>query len=340
MLATAEQYAAMLDGAAEGGYAFPAINVTSSQTLNAALRGFAEAGSDGIVQVTVGGARYLSGPAKDAVAGARALAAMPRELAATLDVAIALHTDHCPPEHVDGFLRPLLAASADRRSRGEPALFHSHMFDGSTLPLDDNLRVSAELLEQCRDLGIVLEIECGVVGGEEDGIGGEEAASERLYTTPDDLLRVADALGTGERGRYLLAATFGNVHGLYAPGVVRLRPQILADGQEALARAHPGARFRYVFHGSSGSSPEDVRAAVANGVVKLNLDSEAQYAFTRAAAGHMFSHYDGVLAVDGGIGDKRAYDPRAWGAEAEAGMAERVAQACELLGSAGRSVLA
>jgi fructose-bisphosphate aldolase class II len=340
MLATAEQYAAMLDGAAEGGYAFPAINVTSSQTLNAALRGFAEAGSDGIVQVTVGGARYLSGPAKDAVAGARALAAMARELAATLDVAIAVHTDHCPPEQVDGFLRPLLAASADRRGRGEPALFHSHMFDGSTLPLDDNLRVSAELLEQCRDLGIVLEIECGVVGGEEDGIGGEEAASERLYTTPDDLLRVADALGTGERGRYLLAATFGNVHGLYAPGVVRLRPQILADGQEALARAHPGARFRYVFHGSSGSSPEDVRAAVANGVVKLNLDSEAQYAFTRAAAGHMFSHYDGVLAVDGGIGDKQAYDPRAWGAEAEAGMAERVAQACELLGSAGRSVLA
>jgi fructose-bisphosphate aldolase, class II len=340
MLATAEQYAAMLDGAAEGGYAFPAINVTSSQTLNAALRGFAEAGSDGIVQITVGGARYLSGPAQDAVTGARALAALGRELAAGSPVAVALHTDHCPPEHVDGFLRPLLAASADSRDRGEPALFQSHMFDGSTLPLEDNLDLSAQLLEQCRRLDVVLEIECGVVGGEEDGIGGDDATSERLYTTPEDLLRVAEALGTGERGRYLLAATFGNVHGLYAPGVVRLRPQILADGQDALARAHPGARFRYVFHGSSGSSAEDVRAAVANGVVKLNLDSEAQYAFTRAAAGHMFSHYDGVLAVDGGIGDKRAYDPRAWGAEAEAGMAARVADACELLGSAGRSVLA
>jgi fructose-bisphosphate aldolase, class II len=339
MLATAEQYAAMLDGAAAGGYAFPAINVTSSQTLNAAVRGFAEAGSDGIVQVTVGGARYLSGAASDALAGARALAAMTPELAAPAPVAIALHTDHCPPEHVDAFLRPLLAASAERVARGEEALFASHMFDGSTLALEDNLRRCAELLEQCRAMDVLLEVECGVVGGEEDGIGADGTPSERLYTTTADLLRVAEVLGTGERGRYLLAATFGNVHGLSAPGQVELRPEILADGQEALARTVPGARFQYVFHGSSGSAPEDVRAAVANGVVKVNLDSEAQYAFTRGAAGHMFTRYDGVLAVDGGLGDKRAYDPRAWGAEAEAGMAARVAQACELLGSAGRSIL-
>jgi fructose-bisphosphate aldolase, class II len=340
MLATASQYVAMLDGAASGGYAFPAINVTSSQTLNAALRGFAAAGSDGIVQVTVGGARYLSGPAEDAFAGARALAALGHVLADACPVAIALHTDHCPPEHVDAFLRPLLAASRERVARGEPPLFQSHMFDGSTLALEDNLRLSAELLEQCRALDVVLEIECGAVGGEEDGIGGAAVDSERLYTTTEDLLRVAEVLGTGERGRYLLAATFGNVHGLYAPGHVRLRPEILADGQAALARAHAGARFEYVFHGSSGSSPEDLSAAVAHGVVKVNLDSEAQYAFTRAAAGHMFSHYDGVLALDGGVGDKRAYDPRAWGAEAEAGMAARVAQASEVLGSAGRSLVA
>jgi fructose-bisphosphate aldolase, class II len=340
VLPSPEQYAAMLDGAAAGGYAFPAINVTSSQTLNAAIRGFAEAGSDGIVQATVGGARYLSGTADDGLTGALALAALGHGLAARAPVAIALHTDHCPPEHVDGFLRPLLAASRERRLRGERPLFHSHMFDGSTLALDENLRLSAELLEQCRALDVVLEIECGVVGGEEDGIGGDDVASERLYTTPEDLLAVAGALGTGERGRYLLAATFGNVHGLYAPGHVQLRPEILADGQDALAKAHPGARFLYVFHGSSGSSPQDLRAAVANGVVKVNLDSEAQYAFTRAAAGHMFSHYDGVLAVDGGVGDKRAYDPRAWGGAAEAGMAARVAQACEELGSVGRSITA
>jgi fructose-bisphosphate aldolase, class II len=339
MLPSPEQYAAMLEGASAGRYAFPAINVTSSQTLNAAIRGFAEAGSDGIVQVTVGGARYLSGAADDGLTGARAFAALGRELAARYPVAVALHTDHCPPEHADSFLRPLLAASRERMERGEGPLFHSHMFDGSTLPLDENLRLSAELLDQCRELDIVLEVECGVVGGEEDGVGGEGVARERLYTTPEDLLRVADALGTGARGRYLLAATFGNVHGVYAPGQVRLRPEILADGQEALERAQPGARFRYVFHGSSGSSPEELRAAVDNGVVKVNLDSEAQYAFTRAAAEHVIAHRDGVMAPEPALADKRAYDPRAWGARAEAAMAERVAQACEELGSAGRSIV-
>jgi fructose-bisphosphate aldolase class II len=340
MLPSPGQYLEMLDSAAAGRYAFPAINVTSSQTLNAAMRGFAEAESDGIVQVTVGGARYLSGVADDGLAGARALAALGRELAGRYPVAIALHTDHCPPEQVASFLRPLLAASREQVDRGHGPLFHSHMFDGSTLPLDENLRVSAELLDRCRELKIVLELECGVVGGEEDGIGGEGVSRDRLYTTPADLLRVADVLGTGARGRYLLAATFGNVHGLYAPGRVELRPQILADGQHALARAHSGARFQYVFHGSSGSSPEELRTAVDNGVVKVNLDSETQYAFTRAAAEHMIEHRDGVVAPEPASGDKRAYDPRAWGAKAEMAMAERVAEACEQLGSAGRSIAA
>lgn len=328
----------MLDGAADGGYAFPAINVTSSQTLNAAMRGFAEAGSDGIVQVTVGGARYFSGAAADGLTGARAFAALARELAASWPVAIALHTDHCPPGDADSFLRPLLADSRERVLHGEEPLFNSHMFDGSTLPLGENLHRSAELLEWCRELGIVLEVECGVVGGEEDGVRGDGANSERLYTTPEELLQVAGTLGTGDRGRYLLAATFGNVHGVYAPGHVKLRPEILADGQRALARSHPGARFQYVFHGSSGSSPEELRAAVQNGVVKVNLDSEAQFAFTRAAAEHMVANRDGVLAPEPELGDKSAYDPRSWGGQAESAMAERVAQACEQLGSAGHSI--
>jgi fructose-bisphosphate aldolase class II len=340
MLPSPEQYAEMLDGAAAGGYAFPAVNVTSSQTLNAAIRGFAEAGSDGIVQVTVGGARYLSGAAKDALTGARAFAALGRELAAGRPVAVALHTDHCPPADVDSFLRPLIAESGERVEKGQGPLFNSHMFDGSTLPLSENLELSAELLDTCRALGIVLEVECGVVGGEEDGIGGEGATSDRLYTTPEDLLQVAGALGTGERGRYLLAATFGNVHGIYAPGHVKLRPEILGDGQRALARDHDGARFQYVFHGSSGSAPEELRAAVDNGVVKVNLDSEAQYAFTRAAAEHMDSNREGVLAPEPALGDKSAYDPRAWGAKAETSMAERVTLACEQLGSAGHSIAA
>jgi fructose-bisphosphate aldolase class II len=339
MLPSPEQYVAMLDGAAAGRYAFPAINVTSSQTLNAAMRGFADAGSDGIVQVTVGGARYFSGAAEDAHGGARAFAALARELAARQPVAIALHTDHCPPGDAPGFLRPLLADSRACVRRGEQPLFHSHMFDGSTLPLAENLRVSAELLDQCRELDIVLEVECGVVGGEEDGVGDEGVSRDRLYTTPEELLQVAGALGTGNRGRYLLAATFGNVHGVYAPGHVELRPEILADGQRALEQSYPGSRFQYVFHGSSGSSSEELRAAVDNGVVKVNLDSEAQYSFTRAAAEHMVSNREGVLAPEPALGDKRAYDPRAWGAKAETAMAERVAQACEQLGSAGRSIM-
>jgi fructose-bisphosphate aldolase class II len=340
MLPSSEQYAAMLDGAAAGGYAFPAVNVTSSQTLNAAMRGFAEAGSDGIVQVTVGGARYLSGAAKDGLTGARAFAALGHELAARYPVAVALHTDHCSPGDADSFLRPLLADSRERVKRREQPLFNSHMFDGSTLPLAKNMHLSAELLGQCRELGIVLEVECGVVGGEEDGIGDEGVGRDRLYTTPEELLRVAGALGTGDRGRYLLAATFGNVHGVYAPGHVQLRPEILADGQHALERSYPGARFQYVFHGSSGSSPDELRAAVDNGVVKVNLDSEAQYAFTRAAAEHMVSNRDGVLAPEPALGDKSAYDPRSWGAKAETSMAERVALACEQLGSAARSIAA
>jgi fructose-bisphosphate aldolase class II len=333
----ADEYAALIDAAGATGYAIPAVNVTSTQTLNAALRGFAEARSPGIVQLTVGGAGYASGPAADALAGARAMALAGHELIARCPVPVALHTDHCPPDRVGDFLVPLIAASQERASRGEPPLFNSHMFDGSTLPLEDNLARSSELLEACRQAGIVLEIEVGVVGGVEDGIGDENVDPERLYTTTDDLLRVAEALGTGERGRYLLAATFGNVHGVYAPGHVKLRPEILGEGQDALARAHPGARFHYVFHGSSGSDRADVEAAVRHGVVKLNIDTEAQYAFTRPVADHMLTHYDGVLRIDGSVGDKGAYDPRAWGARAERGMATAVAETCAVTGSAGRA---
>src|SRR3954466_5060108 len=335
-VATPEQYGQMLDRALAEGFAFPSVNVTSSQTLNGILHGLADARSDGIVQISVGGARYLGGG--DALAGARAFAALTRELAAGLDVLVAVHSDHAPPDTVDGFLRPLLAESARRHARNEPPLFSSHMFDGSTLPLTENLALSRELLGLATGGGSVLEVEVGVVGGEEDGVRGPEGPRSQLYTTTADLLQTADVLGTGERGRYLLAATFGNVHGVHPPGHVELRPQILRDGQEALASAHPGARFAYVFHGSSGSSAEDVRAAIAAGVVKVNLDTDAQYAFTRAVADHVLTNYDGVIKVDGGIGRKAAYDPRAWGAKAEAAPAPPVRDAAARFGSGGRSL--
>jgi len=340
MIATPEQYAAMLDAASAGGYALPAVNVTSSETLNGTVRGFAEAGADGIIQISTGGAAYLSGGAvNDMALGARVLAEHARAVGDRYPVLIALHTDHAPPDKFDAFVRPLIDDSRRRRQRGEQPLFQSHMFDGSTLPLEDNLRFSAKLLDELASLGVVLEIESGVVGGEEDGIAGPQAGHGELYTTTEDLMRVADVMGTGERGRYLLAATFGNVHGVYAPGNVKLRPSILRDGQLALAERHPGARFQYVFHGSSGSEPDQVREAIANGVVKVNIDTDAQYAFTRAIADHIFTHYDGVLRVDGDVGRKADYDPRAWGRTAEAALARRITEASELFGAAGRSLL-
>ena len=335
-IATPEKYAEMLDRAKSGAFAYPAINLTSSQTLNAALRGFAEAESDGIVQVSTGGADYLSGPTvKDMVAGASALAAFAYEVAGNYDVQIALHTDHCPKDKLDSFVRPLLAISTDRVAKGEPPLFQSHMWDGSAVPLEENLQIAEELLAAAAKANVVLEIEVGVVGGEEDGVSHE--INEKLYSTAEDGLATAAALGTGEKGRYITALTFGNVHGVYKPGNVQLRPDILAEIQRAVgAKTGVEKPFDLVFHGGSGSSLEEIRTAVDHGVVKMNIDTDTQYAFTRPVAAHMFTNYDGVLKVDGEVGDKKSYDPRAWGKAAEAGMAARVVEACEALRSAGQ----
>jgi fructose-bisphosphate aldolase class II len=335
-IATPEVYAQMLDRAKERGFAYPAINVTSSQTLNAALRGFAEAESDGIVQISTGGAEYLSGAGvKDMVTGAVALAHFAQTVAAKYPVNVALHTDHCPKDKLDAYMRPLVQISTERVARGEEPLFQSHMWDGSAVPLAENLQIASELLEQCARAHIVMELEIGVVGGEEDGIVGE--INEKLYSTPDDALATAEALGLGERGRYILAATFGNVHGVYKPGHVKLRPAVLKEIQDAVgAKYGQDKPFDLVFHGGSGSALEEIREAIGYGVVKMNVDTDAQYAFTRPVAGYMFTNYDGVLKIDGEVGNKKAYDPRTWGKAAEESMAARVVRACEDLLSAGK----
>jgi fructose-bisphosphate aldolase class II len=337
-IATPEIYAHMLDTAKERGFAYPAINVTSSQTLNAALRGFAEAGSDGIVQISTGGAEYLSGQSvKDMVTGAVALAEFAHVVADKYPVHIALHTDHCPKDKLDGYMRPLAAISRERVARGQEPLFQSHMWDGSAVPLAENLQIASELLEACAAAHIIMEMEIGVVGGEEDGVVGE--INEKLYTTPEDALATAETLGLGERGRYILAATFGNVHGVYKPGHVKLRPSVLKDIQDAVgAKYGKDKPFDLVFHGGSGSALEEIREAISYGVVKMNVDTDAQYSFTRPVAGHMFANYDGVLKVDGDVGNKKVYDPRTWGKAAEAGMAGRVQEACEDLLSVGHHV--
>ena len=337
-IATPEVYGELIDRAKAGKFAYPAVNVTSSQTITAALQGFAEAGSDGILQVSVGGAEYASGSTiKDRVSGSLALAAFATEVAKHYSVTVALHTDHCTKQNLDSWVRPLLALEAEQVKRGELPTFQSHMFDGSTVPLDENLVIAAELLELSKAARTILEIEIGVVGGEEDGHAAE--INDKLYTTPEDGLKTVEALGTGEKGRYLTALTFGNVHGDYKPGAVKLRPSILLDIQKAVGAAvGKDSPFDLVFHGGSGSAPEEIAEAVANGVIKMNIDTDTQYAFTRPVVSHMFKNYDGVLKIDGEVGNKKAYDPRAWGKLAEGGMAARIVEAAQQLGSAGQTI--
>lgn len=337
-IASPDQYKAILDNARRMKFALPAINVTSSQTLNAALQGFADAESDGIIQVSLGTALYLSGARiQDRAVGSKALALYAQEVAKGYGITVALHTDHCPLQHLDDWVRPLLADAIDRRAHGLDPLFQSHMWDGSAVPLAENLRVADELLDLSRRASTILEIEVGVVGGEEDGISN--ASNDNLYSTVADARATVAALGAGERGRYLTALTFGNVHGVYNPASVHLRPQLLGDIQavigEEVGRAHP---FDLVFHGGSGSSAEDIELAVSHGVVKMNIDTDTQYAFSSTIAGHMMTNWNKVLKVNGGYGDKKAYDPRSWGKPAEDAMAKRVVEAAQQLGSAGHAL--
>ncbi len=342
-IATPEVYAEMLNRAKEHHFAFPAINCTSSETVNAAIKGFADAGSDGIIQFSTGGAEFASGlGVKEMVTGALALAEFAKVIAAKYPITVALHTDHCPKDKLDTYVRPLLGVSAELVRAGKDPLFNSHMWDGSAVPIDENLTIARELLKQAAAAKIILEVEIGVVGGEEDGVEAE--INDKLYTSQADFEKTVDALGAGENGRYLLAATFGNVHGVYKPGNVKLKPEVLAEGQRVAAArlglAEGAMPFDFVFHGGSGSLKSEIEDSLHYGVVKMNVDTDTQYAFTRPIAGHMFTNYDGVLKVDGEVGNKKVYDPRTYMKAAEAGMSARVVEACNDLKSTGRSVSA
>ncbi|NLI19888.1 MAG: class II fructose-bisphosphate aldolase [Actinomycetales bacterium] len=337
-IATPEVYAELLDRAKKGKFAYPAFNVTSSQTLNAALKGLADAESDGIIQVSVGGAEYASGPyIKDRVAGSLAVAAYAREVAKNYPITVALHTDHCTKQNLDTWVRPLLVLEAEEVKAGRLPFFQSHMYDGSNVPLAENLAISQEMLELSQAARTILEVEIGVVGGEEDGHAAE--INEQLYTTPEDGIATIEALGLGEKGRYMAALTFGNVHGVYKPGAVKLRPELLGEIQRIVGEKYGvDLPFDLVFHGGSGSSAEEIATAVSHGVIKMNIDTDTQYAFTRPVVDHFFRNYDGVLKVDGDVGNKKMYDPRVWGKAAETGMAARVVEAAQQLGSAGRKM--
>lgn len=338
-VATPEQYAEMLDKAKNKGFAYPAINVSSSQTINSVLQGLTEAGSDGIIQVTTGGADYFAGhTVKNRAAGAIAFAKFATEVAKNYPVTVALHTDHCPKDALDGFVLPLIAASEEEIRAGRNPLFQSHMWDGSAVPLDENISIAQDMLKRTKAINAILEVEIGVVGGEEDGVQ-HEGTNDALYTTVGDVTRVVEALGLGEHGRYIAALTFGNVHGVYKPGNVKLRPELLGEIQQGIQEKFGTADkpLELVFHGGSGSSDAEIAEAVSNGVVKMNLDTDTQYAFSRSIADTVLKNYDGFLKVDGEVGNKKQYDPRAWGKVAETAMAARVVEATKQLGSYGQS---
>ncbi len=337
-IATPAQYRAMLDAAQKGGYAYPAINVTSIITINAALKAFADKKSDGIIQFSTGAGEFASGlNVKDMVFGCVVLAEAAHRLAEKHNVLVALHTDHCQPKKVDGFLKPLIEETAKRRAKGLGNLFNSHMFDGSELPLAENMAKSQELLKLCAKNEIVLEVEAGVVGGEEDGIDHSGVSNDKLYTTPEDMLAVYESLNG--LGQYMFAATFGNVHGHYKPGAVKLRPDILRDGQKAVTTKYGAkAEFDLVFHGGSGTPTDQIRETLQYGVIKMNIDTDTQYAFTRPIADFMLKNYDKVLMVDGEIGDKKSYDPRTYLKLGEAGVAKRLATACDDLLSTDKTI--
>ncbi len=331
------QYVKLLEKAKQEKFALPAFNVTSTETANAVLLGLKTAGADGIIQVSTGGAEFMSGlGVKDMAKGAIALANYVHYMADQYDVNVALHTDHCHPKYLEGFVLPLIAETERRRAAGQGNLFNAHMFDGSELPLTENIAKSTELLKRCAASEIILEVEIGVVGGEEDGHDTSGVAKDKLYTTPQDMVATQQALAP--LGRYMLAATFGNVHGVYKPGNVKLKPTILRDGQQAIAKVCGGSSAMLVFHGGSGSSIEEIHETLDYGVIKMNIDTDTQYAFTRAIADHMFKNYDGVLKVDGEVGNKKVFDPRPYMKKAEQSMADRVVQACNDLRCAGKSM--
>ncbi|GAB2512072.1 class II fructose-bisphosphate aldolase [Paramicrobacterium agarici] len=339
-IATPEQYAQMLDNAKSKGFAFPAFNVSSSQTIHAVLQGLTEAGSDGIIQVTTGGADYFAGhTVKNRASGALAFARFATEVAKNYPITVALHTDHCPKNALDDFVMPLIAASEEEVKAGRNPIFQSHMWDGSAVPLDENIQIAEDMLKRTKAINAILEVEIGVVGGEEDGVK-HEGTNDALYTTVNDVTKAVEALGLGENGRYIAALTFGNVHGVYKPGNVKLRPELLGEIQAGIAEKFgTGAKpLDLVFHGGSGSTDAEIAEAVRNGVIKMNVDTDTQYAFTRSIAGYMFENYEGVLKIDGEVGNKKKYDPRAWGKVAETAMAARVAESTRHLGSNGNSL--
>ncbi len=346
---TGEAYQAVIEAAKSGGYALPAVNIVGSNSVNAVLEAAAQARSDVIIQVSNGGAQFYAGKGyPDAfqakVMGAVAFARHVHLLAEAYGVAVALHTDHANRKLIP-WVEALVGHSERHLERHGFPLFSSHMLDLSEETLEDNISLSASMLERMAKLGMSLEIELGVTGGEEDGVGHEleeGADNSHLYTQPADVLQAYEALAP--LGHFSVAASFGNVHGVYKPGNVVLRPEILKNSQTLVQQTHGTGHnpLHLVFHGGSGSEPERIAEAVSYGVFKMNIDTDTQFAFAHPVGEYVkgtpaaFSHQ---IDPDTGKPYKKVYDPRKWLRSGEEGVVERLQQAFADLGSTGRSVL-
>lgn len=334
-VATGNQVQEIFNYAKKKGFALPAVNVTSSSTINAAMETAAKLNSPIIIQFSNGGGCFMAGKGlsnnnqQAAIAGSIAGAKQVHELAELYGATVILHTDHCAKKllpWIDG----LLDASEKYFEQNGKPLFSSHMIDLSEEPLEENIEISKRYLERMSKLGMTLEIELGITGGEEDGVDNTDVDSSKLYTQPEEVAYAYEELKKIS-DRFTIAAAFGNVHGVYKPGNVKLTPKILDNSQKYIEnKFHTDKNpVDFVFHGGSGSTVEDIREAISYGVIKMNLDTDLQFAFTAGARDYISNKIDYLKTQIGNpegddLPNKKYYDPRIWLRDAELSFVKRL----------------
>ncbi|MEO0962644.1 MAG: class II fructose-bisphosphate aldolase [Pseudomonadota bacterium] len=342
-----EDYKTLLKACKDGKYALPAVNVVNSNTANAVLEAAAKNKSDVIIQASNGGAQFYAGKGfpdgdEGKVLGAVALAKHVHMLAEHYGVCVVLHTDHANKKLIPWVEKLLDHGEAFYKETGKP-LYTSHMLDLSEEPIEENISESARILKRMVPLDMSIEIELGVTGGEEDGVGSDEIDNDKLYTQPEDVLYAHNILSP--IGHYSLAASFGNVHGVYKPGNVQLRPEILRNSQALVKERYQTGEnpLDLVFHGGSGSEKSKIAEALEYGVFKMNIDTDTQFAQSKAVGAYVEANaraFKYQIDPDDGTPYKKKYDPRTWLREAEVSMVERLDEAFADLQSAGKSIAA
>jgi len=345
---TGDDVRKLFDYAKQNQFAIPAINVTSTSTINAVLEAARDIKSPIIIQVSQGGSAYCAGKglANDkqqaSILGAISAAQHTRLVAKEYGVPVVMHSDHCAEKLLPWFDGMLAADEAHYKEHGEP-LFSSHMLDLSEEPKEQNIATCVKYFKRMAPIGLWLEMEIGITGGEEDGVDNTGVDNSSLYTQPEDVYDVHKAL-SAIGPNFSIAAAFGNVHGVYKPGNVRLRPELLAEHQDYTKKKIGGDNSKplyLVFHGGSGSTPEEIKMAVNHGVVKMNVDTDTQFAYLIGIRDFMLKKKDYLHTQVGNPEgadkpNKKFYDPRVWVREGEKTLADRVKVACSDLGNVGR----